>query len=189
MKRLLAPVAALAAVLVLSSSALASAPAPDQSTAKYEIDFMTDMIDHHAMAIGMAEMCVEEAIHEPLRATCDEIIAAQSAEIAMMQSWLADWYGISHSPEMTPGMMAQMERLGSLDGERFEVVFMKTMIRHHWQAMTEAEGCLDRAWHGDLRSMCTDIVTAQAAEISQMQTWLCEWYDLCGYFGERRFSA
>lgn len=189
MRRLLAPVAALAAVLVLGSSAFASAPAPDQSTAKYEIDFLTDMIDHHSMAVGMAEMCVDEAVHEPLRATCEGIITGQSAEIAMMQTWLADWYGVSHAPEMTPGMMAQMERLGSLDAERFEVVFMKTMIRHHAQAITEAEGCLERAWHADLLSMCADVITVQTAEIRQMQLWLCEWYDFCGYFGERRFSA
>lgn len=38
------------------------------------------MIDHHQMAIEMAELCLTRAIHEELRATCENIIATQSAE-------------------------------------------------------------------------------------------------------------
>lgn len=189
MKRLIATVAALVGILALVPTALAAGPAPDTATAKYEVRFLTDMIDHHAMAVEMGELCIDSAEHAELVAMCESIVASQSAQIETMQSWLADWYGVSHEPEMTPGMMAQMDRLASLEGDRFEITFMKRMIRHHWQAIVEGEGCLDRAWHPELKSLCSDIIAAQAAEIRQMQAWLCDWYDVCGYFSDRRFAA
>ncbi len=65
---------------------MADAPAPNSGTANFETKFMTDMIDHHAMAVHMAEMCLEKAVHEELRTTCEEIIATQSQEIELMQS-------------------------------------------------------------------------------------------------------
>src|SRR3546814_7594020 len=82
---------------------LAEQPALEQSTAQYEIDFLTGMIDHHAMAVETAEMCVEKAIHEELRTLCQEIIEAQTAEIETMQSWLEEWYGGTYEPSMSSG--------------------------------------------------------------------------------------
>lgn len=168
---------------------MAASPAPDKATAKYEVDILTDMIDHHAMAVEMAQLCVEKAVHEPLADMCSNIVTSQSAQIALMQGWLSDWYGLAYQPEMNPGMRAQTERLASMSGERFEMSFMKMMIRHHSQAIVEATGCLDRAWHPELAGLCADIIAAQSVEIRQMQEWLCEWYDFCGYFGDRASAA
>ena len=52
---------------------------------------MEDMIDHHAMAVMMAEMCTMKVVHPELITLCQNIIASQSAEIQMMQTWLQDW--------------------------------------------------------------------------------------------------
>ena len=49
------------------SVTIASAPAPSQSVSNFEIKFMTDMIDHHHMAVMMAEMGLAKAIHPELR--------------------------------------------------------------------------------------------------------------------------
>ena len=95
--------------------AQASAPAASDQAARFEVDFLTGMIDHHHMAVMMAEMCVEKAVHDELAATCESIVATQSAEIATMQQWLEDWYGISHEPDMTG--MQSMHRFHDLDGE------------------------------------------------------------------------
>jgi uncharacterized protein (DUF305 family) len=132
------------------------------------------------MAIMMSSMCLDKAIHSELEATCADIITAQEQEIATMQDWLADWYGVSYEPEMTTGDMMAMQRLHRLEGEDFEIAFMKSMTRHHWKAVTQAEKCADTAYHDALVAMCEDIITVQLAEIEQMQTWLCEWYDRCG---------
>ncbi len=161
------------------SAALADAPAPATSTAKFEVRFMEDMIDHHAMAVMEAEVCLEKPIHDELRTMCQNIITSQSQQIQLMQTWLQDWYGVAYEPEMTPGMMNQVEKLAALDGAEFEIEFMQTMIKHHRQAIKEAETCLDKAYHPELLSLCQNIIETQSAEIRQMQTWLCEWYGIC----------
>jgi uncharacterized protein (DUF305 family) len=176
---LLALAVVMASVVFAAMPAAASAPAPERSAAKFEVKFMTQMIDHHAMALDMAQMCLEKAVHEELRSMCEDIIASQSEEIAQMQSWLSDWYGMAHEPEMKPGDMKMMEKLAALDDEEFEVEFMETMIRHHEQAIREAGKCLQRAYHDDLNDLCRQIIETQQQEIAQMQTWLCEWYGEC----------
>jgi len=45
--------------------------------AHFEVKFMTDMIDHHMMAVMMSEHCVEKAVHEELRTMCKKIIAVR----------------------------------------------------------------------------------------------------------------
>jgi hypothetical protein len=96
-------------LLAFSSLAYAAAPAPDRSTAGFEIDFMEDMIDHHAMAVEMATMCEGKAIHEELRALCTRIREAQTQEIADLQAWLQAWYSDPYQPEMASSR--QMEKL------------------------------------------------------------------------------
>jgi uncharacterized protein (DUF305 family) len=169
----------LAAMLAaFAAPALADAPAPDKQTARYEIKFMANMIDHHAMAVMMAEMCTMKAIHPELIAMCENIIATQSAEIEMMQMWLQDWYGITYEPDMH---MGKMEGHMKIDLARFEKWFMKRMISHHATAIKEAEDCLEEAYHPELLSMCQNIIVTQTEEINTMQAWLCEWYGVCNY--------
>ena len=158
---------------------IASAPAPSPSTANFEIKFMTDMIDHHHMAVMMADMCIAKAVHSELRSLCERIKTAQMAEIEDMQSWLQQWDGISYEPVMKPGDEKMMDRLASLSGAEFEIAFMEMMIKHHEKAIKEGRHCLDKAAHAELRSLCENIIRTQSAEIAQMQTWLCQWYGEC----------
>ena len=119
----------------LIAAAQADAPAPDEATARYEVDFMTGMIDHHQMAIEMSQMCLEKAVHEELTAMCEDIIAAQSQETTTMQSWLQDWYDVDYAPTMNTGDMKSMERLERLEASDFEIAFMRSMTKHHWRAV------------------------------------------------------
>jgi uncharacterized protein (DUF305 family) len=160
--------------------AVADAPAGLEQTARFEVDFLIDMIDHHAMAVGLAETCLENATHEELSSLCQSILETQQQEIQQMQTWLSDWYGITHVPQMTEGDMRSMEKLAGLSGAAFEIRFMESMIRHHWRAVGEAEKCFDNAEHQELIELCSNIRDTQLAEIVQMQTWLEEWYDRSG---------
>lgn len=160
-------------------AAVASMPASDPSAANYEVKFMTDMIDHHMMAIMTSQVCLEEALHEDLRVMCQEIIAAQSAEIAQMQAWLQDWYGMTYEPDMKPGGERTMERLAALESAEFEIAFMEMMIKHHEKAVKEGEHCLGKAGHGALIAMCQNVIATQSQEIATMEQWLCEWYGEC----------
>ena len=167
------------AALARKGLSTASSPAPSQRTARYEIDFMQDMIDHHAMAVMMAEMCVDKAVHKELRRLCQDIIAAQSAEIEQMQTWLQEWYGISYEPQMKPSDERMMEQMAALSPEEFEIEFLQMMIEHHEKAIREGETCLRRAYHPELIELCENIIETQTAEIELMQEWLCEWYGIC----------
>jgi uncharacterized protein (DUF305 family) len=168
-------------LMLLMFPAKAEQPAPMAAQAKFEVRFMSGMIDHHQMAIMMAEMCTAKAAHEELRAMCEQIVATQTQEQQSMQTWLQDWYGMTHAPEVSPGMAAMMERMATMSPSEFEIHFMKEMIRHHWKAVIEGGQCIRRAYHNDLVELCEDIALAQTAEIRQMQEWLCEWYAICDY--------
>ncbi|NMR21565.1 DUF305 domain-containing protein [Cellulomonas fimi] len=178
--------AALAAGSVLTATAAgaaplaADAPASTVQTARFEVDFLKDMIDHHTMATMMAETCVAKATHSELRGMCESIIESQSAQVDLMQGWLDEWYGIGYEPQMSRGDMRAMNRLESLSGAEFEIAFMRSMVRHHWAALQEARVCLLRAEHPDLLSLCEDIRAEQVGEIAQLQAWLEQWYDRPG---------
>jgi uncharacterized protein (DUF305 family) len=165
--------------LLLGNALIASAdgPAPTKQEARFEVGFLTNMIDHHAMAVMMAALCEDRAVHPELVALCKQMRTSQAVEVEEMQAWLTDWYGVEHEPEMTKGMERQMERLASLSGAEFEIAFMRMMIRHHRTAVREAGKCEDRAYHAALVEMCEGIVETQLQEIDLMEGWLDEWYN------------
>ena len=82
---------------------------------------------------------------------------------------------------MSQGMQQQLDRMSHMPGPEFEMEFMKSMIRHHWKAVVRSAGCIDGAYHSELVAMCAEIVEMQTAEITQLRTWLCEWYGICNY--------
>jgi uncharacterized protein (DUF305 family) len=61
--------------------------------AEFEVAFMELLIHHHEQAIREAETCLDQAYHEDLLTLCEQIIAAQQAEIEQLQTWLCAWYG------------------------------------------------------------------------------------------------
>lgn len=164
------------AVAAMTFPASASVPAPTPQQAHFEIRFMEQMIDHHTMAVMMAQMCLQKTVHPELRQMCQGIITSQSAEIQTMQSWLQQWYGISYSPQPSN---TKMQKLMRLNGAEFEIEFMEEMTEHHADAIRESTDCLLRAYHKELRDLCQNIITAQAPEINMMRTWLCDWYGEC----------
>lgn len=78
----------------------------DDPAKPFEQRFIEAMISHHQGAIDMAEMALQMSEREEIRTLAEAIIAAQMAEIEMMQGWLEEWYGddgaSSTQPVMTP---------------------------------------------------------------------------------------
>lgn len=165
-----------AALVLAVHPILGSEPAPNPRQARFEIRFMENMIDHHQGGIEMSRLCVEKAVHAELRQICQSIIAAQSSEIQLMQSWLGSWYGEAHTPRSSNAGMNKLERLS---GAAFEIQYMEMISDHHAEALKDSTDCLLRAYHKDLRDLCERMINAQAHEINVFRTWLCQWYARC----------
>lgn len=64
----------------------------DKHGDEFDQAFLTEMIVHHEGAVEMAEAALQHARHQELRDMADDIITAQTAEIAQMKTWLNEWY-------------------------------------------------------------------------------------------------
>lgn len=157
----------------------ADAPAPDADQRRFEVRFLTNMIDHHHMAVEMAKLCEGRATHPELIEMCNQIKTSQTAEIATMRSWLQSWYGMDHAPAMDARGQKQLEALASLSGAEFEIAFMTEMIGHHAIAVRRSLSCLLNAYHAEMLDVCAMMLAAQGDEIGQLRLWLCQWYSIC----------
>jgi uncharacterized protein (DUF305 family) len=59
-----------------------------------------------------------------------------------------------------------------------EINFMRGMIDHHQMAVNNAQLCVSKAVHQDLKNMCQNIISTQMHEIDLMQSWLTHWYGI-----------
>ncbi|MCK9872344.1 DUF305 domain-containing protein [Nocardiopsis dassonvillei] len=170
--------------LTMAPPAFADEPAAEQEVAHFEVDFMKDMIDHHALGVMMAQTCLEKAIHEELTDLCQTIIDSQSTQIETMQGWLQDWYGHDHEPQLSSYDRLSARNLEHWSGDEYEIQFMRSMTSHHKGAVTDSDRCLDRAEHPELLGLCRTIHESNSKQIDMMQGWLQQWYGLrSGYSG------
>ena len=176
-------------LLLMTTGAFAQSE-PTTRGERAEVHFLEGMMDHHQMAVDMANDCLNKASDEALRTLCQNIIAAQSAEIAQMQGWLKDWYGVEYAPmpmqagdehdmsgmdmpaadpPMTMGMMAGLNRL---EGRDYEIAWVESMIDHHDDALHMSERLLTRVVHDELSALANQIIEDQTAEIAMMEAML-----------------
>jgi uncharacterized protein (DUF305 family) len=184
------------------SAVMADGPVEGRA-GRAEMRFLEGMMDHHQMAVDMANDCLAKATTESVRTTCQAIIDAQTAEITTMQGWLLAWYNVSYTPmpmsamtgeegmegmdhgsmEGMPAtdptmMMGMMAGLNRLEGVEYEIAWLESMIDHHDDALHMAERILERSpegtGHPELRELAQKIITDQTAEIEQMETMITE---------------
>ena len=153
--------------------------APIWDTEYFDVNFLTSLIDHHAVTVAMAELCAGRALHADLLAMCAQMTVVRTAEIAELQASLTLWYDLQHEPTLDDDELHQIEMLGSATGEEFEIMFLTMMIAHHHGATKVANLCAGHAEHAELTDLCAVIHDAQAQEIAQMRAWLCDWYGIC----------
>lgn len=196
-------VIALVLTVFLVPTAFADDPVEGRA-GRAELRFMEGMSDHHQMAIDMANDCLSNATDEDLRTICQNIIDAQSAEIAQMQEWLLNWYNVQYAPmpmtemmEMMgsmggmdhggmegmphtdpPMMMGMMAGLNRLEGVEYDIAWAESMIDHHDDAIHMAERLLERVpqgeGHDELRSLAEQIIEDQTGEIETLENLINE---------------
>jgi uncharacterized protein (DUF305 family) len=56
--------------------------------------FLSEMVVHHQGAVAMAQAALKDAKHQEIKDLANAIIGTQNKEIAEMQSWQKNWYGM-----------------------------------------------------------------------------------------------
>ncbi|WUG99320.1 DUF305 domain-containing protein [Streptomyces violaceus] len=109
---------------------------------------------------------------------------AQDPEIRTMTGWLEQWGedapesadGMDHSAGHSgmPGMMGgeDMAELEKSEGKAFDTKFLALMVEHHEGAVKMAGVEKSKGRYGPAKTMADDIVTAQNAEIGEMNKLL-----------------
>lgn len=158
-----------------TSAATASpTPTPTSSPSAADVTFAQQMIPHHRQAIQMAGLAAEQASSPEVKALAKRIEAAQEPEIKTMESWLESWDEDMPPSAMPPmdgmGMSQQdMAKLMAARGQDFDRMFLTMMIQHHQSAVAMAQTAQQQATVSAVKEMAAEIVTAQQAEIEEMQ--------------------
>jgi uncharacterized protein (DUF305 family) len=160
--------------------AASNAPATGQQQHNQaDVVFLQNMIPHHAQAIEMSEMARNRATTPQVKDLAARIEAAQGPEIQQMRSLLTTW-GAPTPPTPGGGMgpmgdmcgMGQGQMLGMMSGTGFDRMFLQMMIVHHQSAIDMSQIELALGSNPAARDLAQRIITAQQAEINQMQTLL-----------------
>lgn len=149
-----------------------------------DTEFAQMMIVHHEGAVEMAELAVEKADSDEVRALGERIAAAQQPEIDLMSGWLeawgeeapddADMGGMDHGAMEMDGLDPEevMAELGGLEGAEFDERFLELMVDHHQGAIDMAEELQDEGESTEARQLAEKIVGDQTEEIAEMQELL-----------------
>lgn len=180
-------------------------------TARFEVDFLRFIIDHHYSALRMTELAAgTDATRDPVvpgpaegtsptpgyaatpaKAVADDIQSMarmenrmQREEIQTALRYLREWYQLDQQPSVDARGRRQIGILeGASRGADFEHLFLEVMSRHHYTATTRANECLVASdlKHKDLMRYCSGIQHAQLAGIDEMRNMLCKRFQICDY--------
>ena len=160
--------------------------APGAASQPYDLQFIDSMIHHHEGAVMMSKMALEKTENAELRPFLQKIIDDQDKEIARLKEWRNDWYAGKPSAlnmEM-PGMKMGSEKMNTVSHEKemqamagkdFDLHFIDMMIPHHEGAIVMAKDALQKAEHAEIKTLSSEVVREQEAEIKQMREWKEKW--------------
>lgn len=192
LKKFVLPTALLASALVLGacagSPASTSTPSPVVSaqesnpaiTAEVnasDLMFVEMMIPHHEQAGEMALLAPTHGANPEVLALAAKIASAQGPEIEQMRAMLDRW-GVSemmsHTGHQMDGMVSAsgLKDLDEASGAEFDRLFLTYMIGHHEGAIAMAQDPLVNGDDAELNALLKAIVSAQNAEIEQMNMML-----------------
>lgn len=188
----------LAALVTALTLALAGCASSDSRGAgrgfnDTDVDFSSDMIQHHAQALQMVDLTLGRKLDPEVARLTEQIRAAQAPEIEKMADWLQDWgkrvpptsrdHAHAHAEEHgrqsvmnadMPGMMSaeRMAALQKASGREFQSMWLEMMIEHHEGAVEMARTEVEDGENAKAVALAKDIIGAQRKQISTMQDLL-----------------
>jgi len=159
-----------------------------------DVEFMYNMIGHHAQAITMSRLAPSHGASPEVQRLAARIINAQQDEIATMERWLRDRRKPvptiptdGSAPMMImngetmhmlmPGMLTpeKMKELDAARGEEFDRLFLIDMIAHHRGAVSMVKdlfGSYGAAQDELVFKFANDVNVDQITEINRMEKML-----------------
>lgn len=148
-----------------------------------DVSFSKEMIQHHRQAVEMASLAADHASSAQVKSLATKIKGAQDPEIKTMSGWLTSWgekvpqdmTGMGHDmSSAASGMMteADMGKLEKASGAMFDTMFLNMMVEHHEGAVAMAKTEKADGSYRPATALAADVITAQSAEISQMNKML-----------------
>jgi uncharacterized protein (DUF305 family) len=147
-----------------------------------DVAFATQMIPHHQQAVDLSALVPDRSTNPQVIQLATTISAEQAPEIQTLKVFLVQW---KENPDSDtghngPGDMAMdgmvddatMQRLESLKGPEFDTLWLQSMIGHHRGAIEMAKAEIANGANIDAKALAQSIVTAQQAEIDQMNKML-----------------
>lgn len=172
-----------------TSSSSPAAPSAQAGVVFNDADttFLTDMYPHHAQALDMATMVDGRSTNQAVIALATKIKGEQQPEMDTMTKLLTSFgkptpstttmggMDMSTASGMT-GMMSasDMTRLGTLSGAQFDKTWLTMMTEHHTGAVDMAKTELKNGSNPDAKTLATNIIAAQNAEVTTMKGLLAQ---------------
>ena len=163
------------------SAGSSNTPATSTSFNDTDVTFVTGMKPHHEQAVEMADIVLSKNPPADVAALARQIKAAQAPEIEQLSQMLVTFgpaataataaHGAGHGGMMTEEQMAEFKAATGTDAAK---MFLEMMIEHHRGAVDAANGELAKGTHEPARTMASNIVKSQTAEIEHMRQLLTQ---------------
>jgi uncharacterized protein (DUF305 family) len=168
--------------------AKARADSAQRPYTRADIDFMSNMIGHHAQAITISRWAATHGANASVRILAERIINGQQDDIVLMQQWLrdrlqpvpqADASASAHHAHHMLGMLteAQLKELDHARGREFDRLFLTYMIQHHRGAVEMVKQLFSSHGAGQdhvVFKFASDVNVDQSTEIARMEKMLAE---------------
>ncbi|MGH3684513.1 MAG: DUF305 domain-containing protein [Pseudonocardiaceae bacterium] len=149
-----------------------SAAAAGQQHNLADVVFLQNMIHHHSHAITMSQMARNQATSPQVKDLAARIETAQGPEIQQMSGLLTAWGTPAPTTPDGMGGTEHGQMPGMVSGAGFNRMFLHMMVVHHQDAVDMSQTELAQGSNPDARHLAQQIISAQQAEISEMQTLL-----------------
>lgn len=190
---LVAVVVALSVLVVVSgeNEQTVGVPAADSADA----GFARDMAVHHQPAVEMSHIVRDRTADEDIRRLAYDIAQTQANQRGMMLGWLDLWELPKISPDgymtwmhgghedhgskggsLMPGMAtaAELGRLGELEDDQAEILYLQLMIDHHISGVDMARACVSQCEVDTEQKLAQSMVEGQQSEVELMTALLKE---------------
>ncbi|WP_326756425.1 DUF305 domain-containing protein [Streptomyces hirsutus] len=190
---LVAVVVTLSALVMVSKEKdqAAGVPAADSADA----GFARDMAVHHQQAVEMSYIVRDRTADEDIRRLAYDIAQTQANQRGMLLGWLDLWELPKISPDgymawmqsgheghsskdgsLMPGMAtpAELGRLGELEDDQAEILYLQLMIDHHLSGVDMASACASQCAVDTEQKLAQSMVEGQQSEVELMTDLLKE---------------